>query len=221
MSRNCSAGTSTALGRVRPQHPPTAAGRLLTCTLTYPTTRSLNNSLVAGPSSTEPSAENREPCRGQSHDCSASFQDSTPPRWVQIGHQPGQPGAHHQHLGVGDGAGFGVRSTSVEPERRHGHAGTLQGSGETRRRAEQFRGYGGNRYPKQPSRIPLGPILLGLFPIPFPMWSSGSSPRAPERFNTTCTRGTGRVHGRANRIEGVANAVRRCTVLPTQPVLRL
>ena len=36
-----------------------------------------------GPSRTAPSGPNREPCSGQSQSCSASFQCSRPPRWVQ------------------------------------------------------------------------------------------------------------------------------------------
>ena len=38
---------------------------------------------VAGPSSTSPSRPNRLPWSGQSQLCSASFQRTTPPRWVQ------------------------------------------------------------------------------------------------------------------------------------------
>ena len=38
---------------------------------------------VAGPSRTAPSGPNREPCSGQSQLRSASFQRTTPPRWVQ------------------------------------------------------------------------------------------------------------------------------------------
>ena len=37
---------------------------------------------MAGPSSTSPSASNREPWSGQSQLSSASFQRTTPPRWV-------------------------------------------------------------------------------------------------------------------------------------------
>src|SRR5690606_25691710 len=44
---------------------------------------SRGRSFTAGPSSRAPSAANREPCRGQSHERSTSFQRSTPPRWVQ------------------------------------------------------------------------------------------------------------------------------------------
>ena len=40
--------------------------------------------LVAGPSSTVPSAANREPCNGQSQDFSRSLKRTTPPRCVQI-----------------------------------------------------------------------------------------------------------------------------------------
>ena len=44
--------------------------------------RCRDSGTVAGPSSTVPSGAKREPCSGQSHDSSASFQRTTPPRWV-------------------------------------------------------------------------------------------------------------------------------------------
>ena len=48
----------------------------------------MRNRLVAGPSSTSPSGLNREPWSGQSHDFSASFHLSVPPRWVQSATTP-------------------------------------------------------------------------------------------------------------------------------------